>query len=386
MKRVISKFGAYTSHLIALSTDSSVKAPDRAKPHGYCSKWLNSKYLLGCAFYSDLLSSCATFSKTMQLDHLDVLGALLSLLQTVNEVRKLSSKPLTQWPTYAMVLKNIKNEGGQNIYQCQALKKLDEAKEHFSSQCTHLCSVVTTCLKARLEWSSLEISHDIVLVLATQGWQKLLDDEAKEAEIDQHESVETAVYRLGVRFRVPLEQAGADIEELQKEFHEILLYATHFISLSTMSYQAVWWRLFHAPDSSSWLNILTLARLLFTLPVSNGKLERVFSTLKTIKSEKRSSLGNELLDDLLVLNTDVVPLKEFNPDHSIDLWWSASTRRPYQQPRKAYVKHFSTSSNPSSSDTTGNDDTDIDSQTDTDNDGETLEDWDQWICPELTED
>ena len=61
-----------------------------------------------------------------------------------------------------------------------------------------------------------------MLVLATQRWQKLLDDEAKEAEIDQHESVETAVYRLGVRFR-------------------ILLYATHFISLSTMSYQAVWW-------------------------------------------------------------------------------------------------------------------------------------------------
>ena len=87
-----------------------------------------------------------------------------------------------------------------------------------------------------------------------------------------------------------------------------------------------------------------------------------------------------------MLNTDVVPLKEFNPDHSIDLWWSASTRRPYQQPLKAYVKHFSTSSNPSSSETTGNDDTDIDSQTDTDNDGETLEDWDQWICPELTED
>ena len=96
MKIVISKFGAYTSLLIALSTDSSVKAPDRAKLHGYCSKWLNSKYLLGCPFYSDLLSSCATFSKTMQLDHLDVLGALLSLLQTVNEVRKLSSKPLTQ--------------------------------------------------------------------------------------------------------------------------------------------------------------------------------------------------------------------------------------------------------------------------------------------------
>ena len=65
MRRVLSKFGAYVSHLTALSQDFSVKSSDQAKLKGYCTKWLDSKYVLGCAFL-DLLSPCAVFSKVMQ--------------------------------------------------------------------------------------------------------------------------------------------------------------------------------------------------------------------------------------------------------------------------------------------------------------------------------
>ena len=65
MKRVISKFGAYSSHLIALSEDASIKPADRAKLRGYSIKWANAKYILGCTFYSDLLSPCAVFFRTI---------------------------------------------------------------------------------------------------------------------------------------------------------------------------------------------------------------------------------------------------------------------------------------------------------------------------------
>lgn len=58
---------------------------------------------------------------------------------------------------------------------------------------------------------------------------------------------------------------------------------------------------------STWFKCLTLARLLLTLLVSNGKLEQVFSTLKVLKVDKRSLLGNNTLDDLMVLNTDHIP-------------------------------------------------------------------------------
>lgn len=91
------------------------------------------------------------------------------------------------------------------------------------------------------------------------------------------------------------------------EFNEIVLRATQFYSLPTMGYLAVWWRLFHAPNIEERFNCLTLVRLLLMLPVSNGKLERVFSTLKVLKVDKRSLLGNGTLNELLVMNTDRVP-------------------------------------------------------------------------------
>ena len=82
MKRVVSKFGAYTNHLTTLSKDSSVKPADRAMLHGYLNRWVDAKYLLGCALFSDLLLPCSIFSRVMQEDDVDVLGAFSCLVNS----------------------------------------------------------------------------------------------------------------------------------------------------------------------------------------------------------------------------------------------------------------------------------------------------------------
>ena len=84
-----------------------------------------------------------------------------------------------------------------------------------------------------------------------------------------------AIDRLVKTYKMPLEGAGAEIDENRIEFEAMMTYAVQFISLSTLDYQSVWWRLFHAPNSSEWSNILVLATLLFSLPASNGTVERV---------------------------------------------------------------------------------------------------------------
>lgn len=89
MKQVISKFGAYTSHIATLSEDTSVKSTDRAKLKGYYSKWIEAKYLLGCALFVDLLTPCAIFSKSMQSDEVDILSALTCLLRTLRRLTSL---------------------------------------------------------------------------------------------------------------------------------------------------------------------------------------------------------------------------------------------------------------------------------------------------------
>ena len=43
MKRVMSRYGAYTNHLAATSEDHSFKSTDRAKILGYYRQWTNAK-------------------------------------------------------------------------------------------------------------------------------------------------------------------------------------------------------------------------------------------------------------------------------------------------------------------------------------------------------
>ena len=109
-----------------------------------------------------------------------------------------------------------------------------------------------------------------------------------------------------------------------------------YIATTSLDYQSVWWRLFHASTSAEWSNVLTLAKLLLSLPASNGKLERTFSLLNVIKVKKRTRLTNQSLDNLLLLLSNKISLKDFNPDPSIDLWWSAKRRRLVQKERKQY--------------------------------------------------
>ena len=81
----------------------------------------------------------------------------------------------------------------------------------------------------------------------------------------------SAVKRLVERFAVPLQGAEADTDAIVTEFQEMISYATQYIAVSVLDYRSVWWKLFHAPNSSEWPNILILAEPLFPclLPMAN---------------------------------------------------------------------------------------------------------------------
>ena len=327
MKRVLSKYGAYTSHIIALSEDHALKSADRAKLQGYCKKWSDAKYILGCAVFTDLLTPASIFSKQMQLDELDILTALSNLLHTVKEVEKLSLMPLPQWPAYSTTLKKVIDENGAKVYQGQELKRFHQAEAFYMNHYEEYCKNLTECLRSRMAWSDTELIRDIIHVLATQGWEKMVREKTPLDSVD----------RLGESFAVALKGAQADLSKIKAEFEILVSYAVQFISLSTLDYRAVWWRIFHAPSAGEWSNALVLIELLFSLPSSNGKLERAFSLMKVIKTDKRSVLSNESLDDLLMVSISGPPLKEFCPDAAIDLWWKDKLCRPHQQGRKAYA-------------------------------------------------
>ena len=115
------------------------------------------------------------------------------------------------------------------------------------------------------------IFRDIIVMLATQGWQKLLEDNSLEPTKSDTagENLLCAIDRLGQHFQIPLEGAGINTSEIQSEFEALIGYASQFMSLSSMDYQSIWWHLFNAPTHSEWTNALSLAKLLFSLPMVN---------------------------------------------------------------------------------------------------------------------
>ena len=177
-------------------------------------------------------------------------------------------------------------------------------------------------------------------MLSTCGWQKIVCD-LEDFNNQGGTNPLSPLTHLVEHFEVPLQGADAQTSEILPEFESMITYANQFISLSTMSYQSVWWCLSNAPTASEWSNVLLLAELLFSLPSSNGKLERLFSTFNVINGT-RSSLSNNTVKDLITINSDCLPLHSFNADRSIELWWKAKTRRVNQQPRQPYKKRRST--------------------------------------------
>ena len=91
-------------------------------------------------------------------------------------------------------------------------------------------------------------STRVILMLATQGWQKLVDESGNLKAVD----------RLVSQFLIPLQAADTQIEEVHSKFQNVHEYSTQdtHVLLSTLPCRSTWWRIFSAPCASDWTNLL----------------------------------------------------------------------------------------------------------------------------------
>ena len=120
----------------------------------------------------------------MQADELDIVSALTYLLKTVKEIEKLKKKPLSKWDTYATIVKKVIQVNGKHMYQGQELKHFSETKSYFENHYNEFCQLVVENLRTRLQWSDRQLFRDVIFVLATQGWEKILQEDEEKYVID----------------------------------------------------------------------------------------------------------------------------------------------------------------------------------------------------------
>ena len=70
------------------------------------------------------------------------------------------------------------------MYQGQELKHFSETKSYFENHYNEFCQLVVENLRTRLQWSDRQLFRDVIFVLATQGWEKILQEDEEKYVID----------------------------------------------------------------------------------------------------------------------------------------------------------------------------------------------------------
>jgi hypothetical protein len=134
---------------------------------------------------------------------------------------------------------------------------------------------------------------------------------------DRMAEIKCSLLSLTEAFRAPLEATGVDLCSIIDEIEDIVEYSRTYLRIGSDDYKKVWYQLSTSPDAVKWPNVLIVCELLFSLPFSTAKVERLFSTLKIIKNERRTSLGSSTLNDLLEVNAEGPTLANFSADSAL---------------------------------------------------------------------
>ena len=76
---------------------------------------------------------------------------------------------------------------------------------------------------------------------------------------------------------------------------------------------------------------------MLTLPASSAEVERGFSQLKILKSDIRSTLSEERLNDLLAVKLLSADIQNFDPLPAIELWSTSCVRTSQRESSTAVV-------------------------------------------------
>lgn len=126
MARIIDKYGVYCNHLTSMSEDTSFTLSDRAKLSGYAKLWTESKVLIGCAYFFDVLKPCSELCKVLQRDEVCIVRAVEVLMKVKKDLDRKKTVVFEDLPTVKKVIERVKSEDHDgHTYQGSEVKHYD---------------------------------------------------------------------------------------------------------------------------------------------------------------------------------------------------------------------------------------------------------------------
>lgn len=121
-----------------------------------------------------------------------------------------------------------------------------------------------------------------------------------------------------------LSKGTIDPQLISDEWSELLISALNQngMKLNTLKGNKLWPQLLGLyKPTGEYINALALVEIWLVLAIASSEPERGFSLMNRIKSDWRSTLNNESLNDLMTIEMSEKNLCSFDPTRSVSLWW-----------------------------------------------------------------
>lgn len=277
-------------------------------------------------------------SLAFQDDEIDTVSSIQRLETAKKQLERLERKNFEDLPAVRRFLDKVEEKDGKFYYQNVVLTNFIDAKESAKISKSKLLEKIKREMQTRMEASENKYVSMASTILNCEGWERM--NEVGEEDL---EFADDCVANLFEQFKEPLVKAGMNgsLSSLLEQWHGLVRYTKRYLDPSKSYYLRVWRRIYDSSRCGGWAMILLLVELLFSIPISNAKVERLFSLMNHVKTDSRAALSENTLNNLIRIRMEGPSFEQYDPTAAIDLWATTITRRPNQRERKKYKKRES---------------------------------------------
>ena len=334
MRNVFDNFGVYPQHLDAMYQDESYKSNDRSKFPGYLRKWKQAKTPSYLPLFIELLSPLRVLSLAFQDEEVDIVNTAANIKKTKRMLKRLKATLTFNLPKVKSFIDEIKeNEDGDKTFQGVKLTYYERALDGVETLKDGLTSLIENAIEQRLEDDSNDLIEKAAKTLNTIAWDQKDENGDNNLMFADEELVDVFSH-----FEIPLRKAGfnGNKDDLIEQWHDLIEYTVKYLHPSSSDYHKCWFKIFNTTMSKHWELPLLIIGLLFTLPVSNAFVERLFSLMKRVKTPVRSSMGNVMLNSIIRICQEGPSPDKFDATATLKKFLEAKDRRPSQSVREKY--------------------------------------------------
>lgn len=315
-----------------MTEDASFKAADRQKFKGWLQRWKQARIPLLACLFIELLSPAKVLSLAFQGEEIDTVASISHIETAKKQLQHLKRKNFEDLPTVKRFLEKVKEAEGTFSYQNITLLSFENAKGAARDAKNSLLGRIKTAMQSRLEVAENHQVLNAAIILNTEGWERSNEDGEDLTFADD------SIVQLYEHFKVPLTNAGmsGSLSDLLEQWHRLLEYAKRYFDPSRTPYLRVWRKIFDSERKTEWNMVLLLVELLFAIPISNAKVERLFSLMNCVKTDSRATLSQNTLSNLVRIRMEGPKFEDYDPTPAIKLWASTVIHRPQQSKRKRY--------------------------------------------------